>query len=74
MRTLLLLVSGLLASWYFMDISSDSGVKSALCPFLFVVALIGLLFKIVFLFHERGMGLPDGSGIDIELGGSFSDD
>ena len=73
MRTLLFLISGLLAGWYFMDISSESGLESVLFPFLFVVSLIGLLLKVVFLFHARGMGGPDGNGVP-ELGGSFSDE
>ncbi len=63
----LLNVLGLLASWHFTELSSDSLFQSVLCPILIGYFLIALLFKLVF---SLGLG-SRGEGGD---GGGFWDD
>lgn len=62
--------TGLLFSWYFTDLESNSVFQNTVCPVLIGVFLIGLLVKVVFLLgSDSGRGGRGGDG-----GGGFSGD
>ena len=74
MKSLFFILLYLSVSWFAMDISSESKAESVLMPLLFFVSLIGLLLKVVFFMHNRGIGSPDGASNNDSLGFDVSDD
>lgn len=52
MKALLIIVAGLYGSWYFTDLSADSGWQNQFAPVMLAVFLIALLFWLVL----RGAG------------------
>ncbi len=47
MRTLIIIVIGLVASWYYTDLSADNGFNSLLAPLLLILCLISLALWLV---------------------------
>ena len=63
-------IVGLMVSWHFTDIESDSSFQSLVCPFFVVVFLIGLLIKVVFAMGPGSGGGGHGGG---GAGGGYFD-
>lgn len=54
-------IAGLVASWYYTDLESESSVQNMLCPILVTVFLIIILVKFVLLLGPKsGRGGDDG--------------
>ncbi len=66
MISLFVILTGLITSWYYMDISSDSSLESVLSPFVFLICLVSLAIWIVFKLHNSGIKQTTSStsGID----------
>ena len=65
--SLVAIICGLVAAWYFTDLVSESAFKSILAPLLVAVFLISLMLWLVMLFHRRGIdqnARPGSTGID----------
>ncbi|MCV6610995.1 MAG: hypothetical protein OIF55_09530 [Amphritea sp.] len=50
MKSWIVIIAGLAASWHYTDLASDSGLYSTLMPLLVFFFLVALLLKIVFSF------------------------
>ncbi|WP_444925530.1 hypothetical protein ACJJIQ_13115 [Microbulbifer sp. ANSA003] len=55
-------IVGLLTSWHFMDLNSDSSFKSEVCPTLLVIFAICLLTDVVCTLSSGGSGGGRGGG------------
>lgn len=66
MKSLFVILAGLIASWYYMDISSGSSLEGALYPAVFFICLVSLAVWIVFKLHSSGIKqtIPSTSGVD----------
>jgi len=67
MKSWIVITIGLLASWHYTDIASDSVWQNVVCPALVFIFLVSLLIKVAVLFGPddgRGghMGGIDGGG------------
>lgn len=62
---------GMALSWYFTDVSSSSGIENSLFPFLFVVFLLGLIFKAAFAIGRYDGRGGRGKGGDVGYFGGF---
>ncbi len=67
-------ILGLLASWYFTDIESDSVLQGIICPIFIGVFLISIVVKVVFLLGpDSGRGGSGGDGGGFLGGGDGGD-
>lgn len=55
MKALLIILSGLVASWYFTDLASDSGFRSILAPLGIFLFLIAAAIWLVGYFQKSGI-------------------
>lgn len=72
MKSWLIILSGLFASWHFMDIRSESGFHSMLLPILFMLLLIAFALKIAFKLGSASIRGRRGGDIFDFFGGGDS--
>lgn len=76
MKSLLIIVLGLLGSWYAIDLGSQSSLKSVGAPIAFGVFLMAALVWLAAKFEGSGKGHRSGSGafMGSDSGGGFGGD
>ena len=71
----IIILSGLLSSWYFTDLQSEPALTNTLCPLLVIAFSVALFIKFITTFgnSKNGGGGDGGSGGSFSDGGGFGD-
>lgn len=69
MKTWIMAIAGVWASWVYMDIRSESGFESIFLPFVFFVCLLTLVLKITWIVGPKKADGACSGNIDFYDGG-----
>lgn len=69
MKTWIMAIAGVWASWVYMDIRSESSFESIFLPFVFFICLLTLVLKITWMVAPKKAGGACGDNLDFFDGG-----